>query len=84
MTKWKIGVIVVTVRKQSGPDESRKEKIMATVNFAANDFVANSFAANGFAYYLHSEHYEALFSKEKEQSLVKMRSCKIRKRRKTV
>ncbi len=47
---------------------------MATVNFAANSF----------AYYLHSEHYEALFSKEKEQSLVKMRSCKIRKRRKTV
>ena len=47
---------------------------MATVNFAAN----------GFAYYLHSEHYEALFSKEKEQSLVKMRSCKVRKRRKTV
>ena len=84
MTKWKIGVIVVAVRKQSGPDESRKEKIMATVNFAANDFVANSFAANGFAYYLHSEHYEALFSKEKEQSLVKMRSCKIIKRRKTV
>ena len=74
MTKQEIGVIVVTVRKQSGPDESRKEKIMATVNFAAN----------GFAYYLHSEHYEALFSKEKEQSLVKMRSCKIRKRRKTV
>ena len=89
MTKRKIGVIVVTVRKQSGPDESGKEKIMATVNFAANGFVANSFAANGFAangfaYYLHSEHYEALFSKEKEQSLVKMRSCKIRKRRKTV
>ena len=74
MTKRKIGVIVVTVRKQSGPDESRKEMIMATVNFAANDF----------AYYLHSEHYEALFSKEKEQSLVNMRSCKIRKRRKTV
>ena len=74
MTKRKIGVIVVTVRKQSGPNESGKEKIMATVNFAAN----------GFAYYLHSEHYEALFSKEKEQSLVKMRSCKIRKRRKTV
>ena len=74
MTKRKIGVIVVTVRKRSGPDDSRKEKIMATVNFAANSF----------AYYLHSEHYEALFSKEKEQSLVKMRSCKIRKRRKTV
>ena len=66
-------------RKQSGPDESGKEKIMATVNFAANGFVANSFAANGFAYYLHSEHYEALFSKEKKQGLVKMRSCKIGK-----
>ena len=74
MTKRKIGVIVVTVRKRSGPDESRKEKIMATVNFATALAV----------YYLHSEHYEALFSKEKEQSLVKMRSCKIRKRRKTV
>ena len=74
MTKREIGVIVVTVRKQSGPDESRKEKIMVTVNFAATSVV----------YYLHSEHYEALFSKEKEQSLVKMRSCKIRKRRKTV
>ena len=35
-----------------------------------------------FAYYLHSEHYEALFSKEKEQSLVKMRSCKVRKKAK--
>ena len=74
MTNREIGVIVVTVGKQSEPDESRKEKIMATVNFAAN----------GFAYYLHSEHYKALFSKEKEQSLVKMRSCKIKKRRKTV
>ena len=42
-----------------------------------------NFAANGLAYYLHSEYYETLFSKE-EQSLVKMRSCKIRKRRKTV
>ena len=68
MTKRKIGVIVVTVRKRSGPDESRKEKIMATVNFAAN-----SFATTSVVYYLHSEHYEALFSKEKEQSLVKMR-----------
>ncbi len=47
---------------------------MATVNFATTPVV----------YYLHSEHYEALFSKEKEQSLVRMRSCKIRKRRKTV
>ena len=43
-----------------------------------------NFAANGLAYYLHSEYYETLFSKEREQSLVKMRSCKIRKRRKTV
>ena len=69
MTKQKIGVIMVTVRKQSGPDGSRKEKIMATVNFAAN----------GFAYYLHSEHYETLLGKENEQGLVKMRSCKIGK-----
>ena len=74
MTKRKTGVIVVIVRKQSGPDESRKEKIMTTVNFAAN----------GFAYYLHSEYHETLFSKEKEQSLVKIRSCEIRKRRKAV
>ena len=47
---------------------------MATVTFAANDF----------ACYLYGKRYEALFSKEKEQSLVKMRSCKVRKRRKTV
>ena len=79
MTNRRIGVIVVTVRKRSGPDESRKEKIMTTVNFAANGF-----ATTLVVYYLHSKHYEALFSKEKEQSLVKMRSCKIRKRRKTV
>ena len=79
MTKREIGVIVVIVRKQSGPDESRKEKIMATVNFATTLVVTTL-----VVYYLHSEHYEALFSKEKEQSLVKMRSCKIRKRRKTV
>ena len=52
---------------------------MATVNFAENGF-----ATTLVVYYLHSEHYEALFSKEKEQSLVKMHSCKIRKRRKTV
>ena len=54
--------------------EFRKEKIMATVNFTTN----------GFEYYLHSEHYEALFSEEKEQSLIRMYSCKVRKRRKTV
>ncbi len=84
MTKRKIGVIVVTVRKESGLNESRKEMIMATVNFAANGFATNSFATTLVVYYLHSEHYETLFSKEKEQSLVKMRSCKIRKRRKTV
>lgn len=46
---------------------------MATVNFATTS-----------AYYLHSEHYEALFSKEKEQSPVVMRSCKIRRKRNTV
>ncbi|NBH29099.1 hypothetical protein D3Z60_26215 [Lachnospiraceae bacterium] len=73
MTNGLIGDIVVTVNKKR-TDKSGKETIMATVNFAAN----------GFAYYLHSEHYEALFSKEKEQSLVRMRSCKVRKRRKTV
>ena len=79
MTKQKIGVIVVTDRKQGGQYESRKEKIMATVNFAANGFAASS-----VVYYLYSKHYEALFRKEKEQSLVEMRSCEIRKRQKTV
>ena len=73
MTNGRINVIVIIIQNKTN-GEFRKEKIMTTVNFAAN----------GFAYYLHSEHYEALFSKEKEQSLVKMRSCKIRKRRKTV
>lgn len=72
MTNSKIGGIVTTVEK--GTKKSRKGTIMATVDFAVNAFV----------YYQHSEHNEALFSKEKEQSLVKMRSCKIRKRRKTV
>ncbi|MCI9560121.1 MAG: hypothetical protein HFG52_12990 [Lachnospiraceae bacterium] len=66
MTNGLIGDIVVTVNKKR-TDTSGKETIMATVNFATN----------AFAYYLHSEHYEALFSKEKEQSLVKMRSCKV-------
>ena len=47
---------------------------MATVNFAADARV----------YYLNSEHYETLHSKEKEQGLVMVRSCKVRKRRKTV
>ncbi len=77
MTNRLIGDIVITV-KTKGTDKSGKETIMATVNFAANGF-----ATTLVVYYLHSEHYEALFSKEKEQSLVKMRSCKIRKRRKT-
>ncbi len=77
MTNRLIGDIVITV-KTKGTDKSGKETIMATVNFAANGF-----ATAPVVYYLHSEHYEALFSKEKEQSLVKMRSCKIRKRRKT-
>ena len=78
MTNRLIGDIVVTV-KTKGTDKSGKETIMATVNFAANGF-----ATAPVVYYLHSEHYEALFSKEKEQSLVKIRSCKVRKRRKTV
>ena len=52
---------------------------MTTVDFAANGFVANSFATTLVVYYLHSEHYETLFSKEREQSLVEMCSCKIRK-----
>ena len=73
MTNGLNGDIVVTVNKKR-TDKSGKETIMATVNFATTPVV----------YYLHSEHYEALFSKEKEQSLVKMRSCKVRKRRKTV
>ena len=47
---------------------------MATVNFATNVR----------AYYLNSEHYETLYSKEKEQGLIKVRSCKVRKKRKTV
>ena len=53
---------------------------MATVNFAADARVANGFAAT----YLNSEHYEALHAKQIEQSLVMVRSCKVRKRRKTV
>lgn len=51
---------------------------MVTINFAANGF-----ATTPVVYYLHSEHYEALFSKEKEQSLVKIRSCKIKKGKKS-
>ena len=47
---------------------------MATVNFAADVR----------AYYLNSEHYETLHSKERGQSLVMVRSYKVRKRRKTV
>ena len=40
------------------------------------------FATNVFAYYLNSEHYETLHSKEEKQGLVKVRSCKVRKKRK--
>ena len=65
---------MVTVRKESGHNKSRKEKIMATVNFAAD----------ARAYYLNSEHYETLYSKEKEQRLIMVRSCKVRKKRKAV
>ena len=51
-----------------------KGKNMATVNFAADTHT----------YYLNSEHYETLYSKEKEQSLVMVRSCRVRERRKIV
>jgi predicted transcriptional regulator len=73
MTNGRINVIVIIIQNKTN-GEFRKEKIMATVNFTTN----------GFEYYLHSEHYEALFSEEKEQSLIRMYSCKVRKRRKTV
>ncbi len=73
MTNGKINVIVIVIQNKANR-EFRKEKIMTTVNFTTN----------GFEYYLHSEHYEALFSEEKEQSLIRMYSCKVRKRRKTV
>ncbi len=73
MTNGKINVIVIVIQNKANR-EFRKEKIMTTVNFTTN----------GFEYYLHSEHYEALFSEEKEQSLIRMCSCKVRKRRKTV
>ena len=59
MTNRLIGDIVITV-KTKGTDKSGRETIMATVNFAANGF-----ATAPVVYYLHSEHYEALFSKEK-------------------
>lgn len=73
MTNGRINVIVIIIQNKTN-GEFRKEKIMTTVNFTTN----------GFEYYLHSEHYEALFSEEKEQSLIRMYSCKVRKRRKTV
>ena len=82
MTNERIGVIVVTVRKESGHNKSRKEKIMATVNFAADARAVNGFAAIVIASYLNSEYYETLYSKGKEQSLVMVRSCRVRKRRK--
>ena len=84
MTNGRIGVIVFTVSKKSGHNKSRKEKNMATVNFAADARVANGFAAIVIASYLNSEHYETLHGKQKEQGLVMVRSCKVRKRRKTV
>ena len=45
---------------------------MATVNFATDVCT----------YYHNSEHFETLYNKEKEQSLVMVRSCKIGKKRK--
>ena len=74
MTKPPKRAIVRIVKNKADQAGPGKERIMAAVDFAAN----------GFAYYLHSEQYRALFGKEIEQSLVKIRSCKIRKRRKTV
>ena len=66
MTKQITDVIVIVDKKVNRHnDKSRKEKIMATVNFV---------------YYLNSEHYETLHSKEKKQSLILVRSCKVRKR----
>ena len=59
MTNGRINVIVIIIQNKTN-GEFRKEKIMATVNFTTN----------GFEYYLHSEHYEALFSEEKEQSQI--------------
>ena len=38
-------------------------------------------ATVNFVYYLNSEQYETLHSKEKKQSLILVRSCKVRKRR---
>ena len=73
MTNGRIGVIVVIVNKKR-TQQVQKGKIMATVNFAAD----------ARAYYLNSEHYETLHAKQIEQSLVMVRSCKVRKRRKTV
>ena len=68
MTKCDIGDIVSTDKKVD-ENKSRKERIMSTVNFV---------------YYLNSEHYETLHSKEKKQGLILVRSCKVRKRRITV
>lgn len=69
MTKRDIGDIVSTDKNKADENKSRKERIMTTVNFV---------------YYLNSEHYETLHSKEKKQGLVLVRSCKVRKRKITV
>ena len=74
MTNGRNDVIVDTDEEKSGRNGSGKGKIMAAVYFAV-------YAS---ANYLKSEQYETLYSKEKEQSLIKVRSCKVRKRRKTV
>ena len=74
----------MVIVNKSGHNKSRKERIMATVNFAADARVANGFSAIVIASYLNSEHYETLHAKQIEQSLVMVRSCKVRKRRKTV
>lgn len=52
MTKRDIGDIVSTDKNKADENKSRKERIMTTVNFV---------------YYLNSEHYETLHSKEKSR-----------------
>ncbi len=60
MTKRDIDDIVSTDKNKADENKSRKERIMTTVNFV---------------YYLNSEHYETLHSKEKKQGLILVRSC---------
>jgi len=58
-----------TDKNKADENKSRKERIMTKVNFV---------------YYLNSEQYETLHSKDKKQGLILVRSCKVRKRKITV